>query len=185
MEPDGSNQDRAPKSVFKNPSLFSDTIGRAWEAARGPVCDAMKQELGKADLLKKGFTLYDMTCTMGHIDSITLGQKRSGSTSVQLKLVISGNSFEATSTQPSVCGKTCDARALVRYTVTLAANLQLYPLALVSDSIAVSDVHLDPGNAVAASCGRVRLLFLERAVQDHGGECSQGHQVLSRPAHQF
>jgi len=149
-----------PTSVFKNPALFSDTIGRAWEAARGPVCDAMKQELGKPDLLKKGYTLYDMTCTMGHIDSLTLGQKRSGSKSVQVKLVISGNSFEATSTQPSVCGKTCDARASVGYTVTLAADLQLYPLALVNDSIAVSDVHLDPHNAVAAVAAELDSFFL-------------------------
>ena len=149
-----------PTSAFKNAGLFSDTIGRAWEAARGPVCDAMKQELGKADLVKAGYTLYDTTCTMGHIDSLTLGQKKFGSKDIQLNLVIGGNSFEATSTQPSVCGSTCDARASVRYTVTLAADLQLYPLALVGGSIAVSQVQLDPHNAVAAVAAELDSFFL-------------------------
>ena len=148
-----------PSSVYKNASLFSDTIGRAWDDARVPVCEAMKQQLGKADLVAKGFTLYDMACTMGHIDSMVLGQKAYGSNDVQLNLVISGNSFEATSTQPSVCGKSCDARVSVAYTVTLATNLRLYPFKIVAGAITVSDVRLDPHNAVAGVASSLDEFF--------------------------
>ena len=150
-----------PSSVYKSASLFSDTIGHAWEDARGPVCDALKQQLGKPDLVAKGFTLYDIACTMGHIESMTLGQKAYGSSDIQLNLVITGNSLEATSTQPSVCGKECDARASVAYTVTLATSLRLYPFKIDAGAVTVSDVRLDPHSAVAGVAATLDSFFMK------------------------
>ncbi len=135
--------------MYSDPTLFSDTIGNAWSKSRDAVCKALTQELGQGDLIAKGFTLYKMDCSMGFVSSLAITQQHYGSNAVSLAITVPGNTFAATSTQPSVAGSYADPRFSIAYDVELDADLTLNPLAISNATIHVKNVSLDSQNLVA------------------------------------
>ncbi|MDB5040612.1 MAG: hypothetical protein JWN27_1338 [Candidatus Eremiobacteraeota bacterium] len=124
--------------VLDRPGLMSDALNEGWGAARKPVCDALAAEAGKPDRLGSGFTLYNIACRMAQSGSLAV-TGLSGSR-VTLSYTLSGNTFKATSTQPSVAGSYADPCFSFSYDLTASTTLHLDTLAVDTFKVSVGNV---------------------------------------------
>jgi len=136
---------QAFQSVFDDPTFFDTTLGQAWTLARSPICSSITAQLGQKDLLGKGFTLYDIDCTMGTTGTFQIHNVTNGVISAEFD--VTGNSLEATSTQNTVCGSECDPRFSLTYDLNLAVKFTVIPLQVSSATVTLSNATLDSKNA--------------------------------------
>ena len=137
--------------LLDNQVLLSSAAEDAWNAARGSICDQLKNELGKPDeagpAKTKGITLYDISCSMG-----TFSNFRMDMTGNVLNLHFSarGNYLEFTSTTPTIAGKYADPRMSVRYDLDASVEIPIPsttgPINVRTARIKVQNASLDSHN---------------------------------------
>jgi hypothetical protein len=131
-------------SVFDQPTFFDDQLNAAWTLARSPICNQLTTDLGKSNLLGAGYTLYDIDCTMGSSGSFVVHSVKNGQ--VWAEFDVGGNTIEATTTQPSVCGSECDPRFSITYNLALDVNFTLIPLQVDTAQATVTLTNIDSKN---------------------------------------
>ena len=124
--------------ALDKPGLISSAIDDGWTRARGPVCDALKAQAGKPDLLGHGFTLYKIDCEMAA--SGTLALTGFSNTVLNVSYRLPGNTFKATSTQPSVAGSYADPCFMFSYDVTANTAIHLDTLKVDPFVVSISNV---------------------------------------------
>jgi hypothetical protein len=124
--------------VLDRPGLIGDALNEGWAQARKPVCDALKAEAGKPDRLGSGFTLYDMDCAMAQTGALTVTGLSANRVTMTYKLP--GNTFKATSTQPTVAGSYADPCVFVSYDLSAKTTLHLDTLAVDAFSVSIDNV---------------------------------------------
>jgi hypothetical protein len=124
--------------VLDRPGLLEDGLNAGWAKARTPICAALERQLGKADLVAPGFSLYNMDCKMA--GSGTLDVTGAQNNVVTLQYRLPGNMFRATSTQPSVAGSYADPCAFFYYDLVATTSIHLDTLAVDTFSVATQNV---------------------------------------------
>ena len=114
--------------ALDRPGLLTNGLNAGWAKARGPICTALENALGKPDLVGSGYTLYNMDCAMAQTGMLTVTGAHDNVVTLDYRLP--SNMFRATSTQPSVAGKYADPCAFIYYDVDATTTLHLDTLAV-------------------------------------------------------
>ena len=109
-------------TLYTNAGVITSTLQRAWHQKSDDICTSIQGFLGKQDALGKGYSPYNIACSMG--DASRMGISASPiSDGIHLTLIIPGNSLQFTTTQPSVCGKECDPTFSVTYELSVGLDV--------------------------------------------------------------
>lgn len=149
--------------VFDKPGLIGDALDQGWAQARTPVCDALKAEAGQPNRLGAGFSLYNIQCAMAPSGTLAITSAYGNIVEITYRLV--GNTFKATSTQPTAAGSYADPCASFRYDLAAKTTLHL-------DTLAVDTFHVSTENVSRPdSCNTAGdiALFASSAVRFFGG----------------
>jgi hypothetical protein len=145
-----SPQTQGVQIPYDNASSVSDAVLKGWEAVRDFVCGPLKSDLTQADLLKKGYTLRDIDCSLPN-GSLTVAQD--GAHGLKLTYQVHDAYFAATSTTPTIIGDYGDPRFSILFDLTFELGLKLQKagdtIKITTASVAVSNAHIDSHNTIA------------------------------------
>lgn len=165
------------RTIFDRANFFSDALNDAWSSARGPLCDAIKSQVGGANALAPGYTLHpDMVCNLAQRGVLFLDDASGTTGAVDVTFDVPHNYFEATTTQPSVFGSYADPR--FSFTFEIALHMRLDPINLKVQSVdyavinaskpdshnVAADVMNLVGPIVAPSVLRIARVAIDRSV---------------------
>lgn len=106
----------AYKTAAADPgAAVSDALATIVEADRVPIQDYLKSQLGRGDLMAKGYTLYDM--------NLQLGQPNFQSSGTSFNYRLPGNYLYLKSTTPTVMGSYGDPAFEIHFNVTLVGAI--------------------------------------------------------------
>jgi hypothetical protein len=106
------------KVAYNDPQLLEQVLQKAVTANRAKIEQAVKQFLGKGDLIAKGVTLYDLNFRLGKPSvRFTAANK--------VELLVKGNYLYFHSTTPTALGKWADPAFEVHFDLRLRATLAL------------------------------------------------------------
>jgi hypothetical protein len=106
----------AYETAVSDPSAaISDALETTVEANRGPIQDYLKSQLGRADLISKGYTLYDI--------NFQLGQPNFQSSGLSFNYRLPGNYLYLKSTTPTVMGSYGDPAFEIHFDVSLVGTI--------------------------------------------------------------
>lgn len=101
------NDNRQPTSVpINDPNFISGPLSEFWVRAQGPLCDAFKQRLGRADMLHRGVTLYNISCQFNAAD---IRLQPLSASRAKLLILLPSSKISATSTTPNLSQLGADA----------------------------------------------------------------------------
>lgn len=92
------------------------TLPRALDAVRGGLEAALKKELGRGDLVARGFTLYNLNPRIGRLKVRVHGNNG-------LIVTVTDNYLYGKTTQPSIVGSSGDPAFEVHFDFTMTARL--------------------------------------------------------------
>ena len=142
------------KPVFGDPNLLRQVVNTAWQASRATISDQIIAQMGQANSIAAGVTPYNIVCVMGQPGALSVqpGSYAADST-LQMKYVVTGNSIEFDTTQPTALGKWADPRFSCNYDLTLNLGLTFGnapgPLQLTSVTAQISNAKLDSHGLIA------------------------------------
>lgn len=141
-------------------ALIQDGAQVAWNQARPALATALPDQLGHADLIQPGWTLYEIELTLA--ERVQLARAPAASTAtggIPMQLRLGPNLLIAKSTTPTVFGSDFDPKfsvdfgVVVDFTVTVVPERMLLQVAVGSAHITgkdgTGDPHLDSQNATA------------------------------------
>jgi hypothetical protein len=96
-------------------AVVSDALQNIVVAERIPIQDYLKGQLGRGDLVRKGFTLYDI--------NLQLGQPDFQSTGTSFSYKLTGNYLYLKSTTPTVMGSYGDPAFEIHFDVALVGTI--------------------------------------------------------------
>ena len=110
----------AYKSAAADPSAaVSDALATIVESDRVPIEDFLKSQLGRGDLIAKGYTLHDM--------NLKLGQPNFQSAGLSFNYRLPGNYLYVRSTTPTVMGSYGDPAFEIHFDVSLVGDDRAQP----------------------------------------------------------
>lgn len=149
--------------VLDRPNLIADALNAGWASARDPICAQLKARVGAPNAVAPGFSLYDIDCRMAQSGTLTV-TGLSGSR-LTLDYRLAGNTFKATSTQPTVAGSYADPCAFVSYDLSATTTVHLDTLAV--DAFAAKIDHVSRPNSCNAA-GDIAAFFA-KTIHFFGG----------------
>src|SRR5262249_3504257 len=108
FDPSKPNTPPSYKTLYTKAAVITSSCQRAWHQKSDDICAGIKGALSKPDALGKGYSPYNITCSMGDARIRIAASAITGG--IHLILAIPGNYLEFTTTQPTVCGSECDPR---------------------------------------------------------------------------
>lgn len=134
-------QDMRPKDFFSD--ILSASAESAWATARPGVEHQLTDLLQQADLVSRGFTLYDVLVRLS--SDLSLAVDRTDQGDLLVTVTTGGNYVEATSTQPTAAGEWADPRVSVSFGLTFSYVLDVPPVTAPLLATGFRDVRvLDP-----------------------------------------
>jgi hypothetical protein len=144
-------QDEYGRIYLADEKVISDaSFNQVWNRLRGPLCDAIRTQLGRGDLIASGVTLYDITCNLNPEEGMVT--QIAGTDEITVRLTLKNGYLEATSTTPTVFGSYADPRFSVSYDVnadvTISVPRSIQSLTVKSAHIGISNAAVDSHNFV-------------------------------------
>nr|WP_315266443.1 hypothetical protein [Microbacterium lemovicicum] len=134
-------QDMTPKNFFSD--ILSASAESAWATARPGVEHQLTDLLQQADLVSRGFTLYDVLVRLS--SDLSIAVERTDQGDLLVTVTTGGNYVEATSTQPTAAGEWADPRVSVSFGLTFSYVLDVPPVTAPLSATGFRDVRvLDP-----------------------------------------
>jgi hypothetical protein len=111
----------------------------AFNANRASLTKILTDNLGRADLIAKGFTLYNLNLRLGQPDVQTLSN-------TQFRLIVNGNYLDFRSTQPTALGKWADPAFEVHWDMQVSGTVVIGPPPRVTGVASVRNLKIQPRN---------------------------------------
>lgn len=115
--------DGAPEPVDYLAGTFDTLIQQAWPSVAPKLAAQLTQRLGAADLLHRGFTLYDLEITIS--PQLWISATREDTGTVLLTCTTGRSRIVASSTQPTDFGKWADPRVSLGFGLSFTFPVQL------------------------------------------------------------
>jgi hypothetical protein len=177
FDPSRPNTPPSYKTLFTKAGVITSSLQLAWHQKSDDICTSIKGVLSKPDALGKGYSPYNITCTMGDASGIRVAASAITG-GIHLILSIPGNFLEFTTTQPTFCGSECDPKFSVAYDLSVGLDVHTSGTNLTVSNVAakIRNPKVDSHNVAADIIeSLVGQKFMDNTVANinyHGADLS-------------